>query len=211
MRKHIILLFFFMAGLIVSGINPRNIFHWIGEALPAIIGAVILIRTYNKFSFSMFTYIFILFSCYLLFLGAHYTFSRVPYFDWPGSLFGYNRNNFDKFGHFFQGVIPVLISRELFIRKEIVKGKGFVSFLAFCVAMTTAAVYELIEYIACSIADKNPVTFLGTQGYIWDSQSDMLFALIGALFAIWILKYPHDRSMSRVKISPYRQDGQKQC
>lgn len=210
MRKYLILLLFFTSGLILSGINPRNTFHWIGETLPAIIGAVILVRTHKKFCFSMFTYIFILFSCYLLFLGAHYTFSRVPYFEWPGSMFGYHRNNFDKFGHFFQGVIPVLISRELFIRKGIVQGKSFVSFLSVCVAMTTAAVYELIEYIACSIADKNPTTFLGTQGYIWDSQSDMLFALIGALFTIWILKYPHDRSIAKVKSLSCPQGGQKQ-
>ncbi len=196
-NKYTTLVILFFTGLIISGINPRNPSHWVGETLPAIVGFVILASTFRKFRFSLFTYIAILFASYLLFVGGHYTFSRVPFFNWIAEITSSGRNDFDKFGHFIQGVVPVLISRELFIRRKLVKGKSLISFIAFCIAMATTSVYELIEYVACILGNKNPVTFLGTQGSFWDSQTDMLFAAAGALFIIFFLSKLHNKAMER--------------
>jgi putative membrane protein len=131
-----------------------------------------------------------------MFVGAHYTFSKVPLFDWIKDWLGQDRNNYDKFGHVFQGIVPVLIAREIFIRKKIITGEGWVNFLSFNVCATTALVYELIEFIACYTSGKNPDTFLGTQGYNWDSQTDMLAAVIGGLITIMFRKV-HRRMMEK--------------
>ena len=180
-----------------SGINPRNYGHWLGEVSPALAGLAILIFTFNKFRFTFFTYSFILLSCYFLFIGAHYTFSRVPLFDWIKEYFGSSRNNFDKLGHVLQGIVPVIISRELFIRKKYVKGENLISFISFCICMATAAVYELIEYIAFLIAGNNASAFLGTQGDIWDSQTDMLAAAIGGLLTLLFLQKMHNKMIEK--------------
>lgn len=197
MKKYYILLVLFFLGLIVSGIHPRNYGHWIGESAAPIVGLIILVATFKKFRYTMFTYSVILISCYLMFVGAHYTFSRVPLFDWIRDYFGQDRNNFDKLGHFVQGIIPVLVARELFLRKKIVVGYKWISFISFCICMATTSVYELIEYLACILANRNPNTFLGTQGDIWDSQSDMLAAALGGLFLLFFLRKMHDRIIAR--------------
>lgn len=127
-----------------------------------------------------------------MFVGAHYTFARMPLFDWIRDYFGQDRNNFDKVGHFVQGILPVLIAREVFIRQRIIRGYKSISMISLCICMAITSGYELIEFIAASIADKTPVNFLGTQGYVWDSQADMLFALFGGLFMLLILRKTHD-------------------
>jgi putative membrane protein len=197
MKKYYFLILIFFLGLIWSAVNPRRYDHWIGESSAPIIGAIILVLSFKQFRFTYFTYSVILFSCLLMFVGAHYTFSRVPLFDWIKEVLGQNRNNFDKFGHFFQGVVPILVARELFIRKKIVKGRNWISFLSFCICMATTSVYEIIEYLACSISGKNPASFLGTQGNAWDSQSDMLAAALGGLFAIFFVLKLHDRLIEK--------------
>jgi putative membrane protein len=197
MKKYYFLLLLFFLCLIWSGINPRNYGHWIGEIAAPVVGLIILIATFKRFQYTIITYSVILISCYFMFIGAHYTFSRVPLFDLIRNFLGQDRNNYDKFGHFFQGIIPVLMTRELFIRKKIVTGYKWISFISFCICMATTSVYELIEYIVCSIAGGNPATFLGTQGDIWDSQSDMLAAALGGLFMLFFLRKVHDRIIEK--------------
>lgn len=197
MKKYWILLAVFFAGLVISGISPRNYGHWIGEVSPTIVGLAILYFTFPKFRFTVFTYLAILFSCYLMFIGAHYTFSKVPVFEWIQNYYGHSRNNFDKFGHFIQGIVPALISREVFIRRKYVTGPKLINFLSFCVVMATTSVYELIEYIAFQIAGKDPSAFLGTQGDIWDSQTDMLAAALGGLFTLAFLRKIHNRFIKK--------------
>jgi len=197
MKKYRILLVLFFAGLIISAIQPRNYGHWIGEVLPALVGLAIFYFTFPRFRFTVFTYSAILFSCYLMFIGAHYTFSRVPVFEWIQHHFGHSRNNFDKFGHFIQGIVPVLISREIFIRRKYITGPKLINFIAFCIVMATTSVYELIEYIAFQIAGKDPSAFLGTQGDIWDSQTDMLAAALGGLFTLAFLRKMHNHFIEK--------------
>jgi putative membrane protein len=180
-----------------SGFQPFDYLIWIGEAAPVILGIFVVVFTFNLFRFSLFTYYAILISCCVMLIGAHFTFTREPLFNWIRDFFGQSRNNYDKVGHFMQGVIPVLISREIFIRKNILKGYKWVSFISFCICLSTTVTYELVEFIACKIAGKTPDTFLGAQGDIWDSQWDMLFATIGGLMTIFFFNKIHDRIIEK--------------
>ncbi len=196
MVRYLVLIMFFTTGLVWSGIAPFNRWHWIGELLPNIVGLLLLWATFKKFRFSYFTYVVITIAFGLMFIGAKYTFSRVPCFFEMTHWMGFERNNFDKVGHFIQGLVPVLISRELFIRKKLV-AKNWVEFLAFNVCMTTAAIYELIEYLVCVVAGKNIESFTGTQGFVWDAQNDMFAAMLGGLFAIFMIRNSHNKMMQK--------------
>lgn len=198
MKKHNLLIILFLLGLSGSAISPHDYFTWLLEVLPAIIGFVILIGTFKKFQFSYITYVMILLHCYVLFIGGHYTYAEVPLFDWIRDVFHQSRNNYDKVGHFTQGFVPAIITRELFIRKEIVKRGRWLSFLIVCVCLSISAGYEFIEWFVAISTGQNSDAFLGTQGYMWDTQSDMLYAFIGALCAITFFAKIQNRAMKNV-------------
>lgn len=180
--KLYILLFFI--GLIISGITPKEYFTWFLEVLPAIIGFLILLFTYKKFQFTNFTYFFILLHCYILFVGGHYTYAEVPLFDWIKEVFHQSRNNYDKVGHFAQGFVPAMIVKELFIRKKVIANKSYFNFIIVSICLAISAAYEWIEWWVSLSTGEGGDAFLGTQGYIWDTQSDMLMATIGAITMI---------------------------
>ena len=181
MKTKQLLIVLFFVGLILSGIQPKEYFTWFLEVSPAIIGFLILLFTYKKFQFTNFTYFFILIHCYILFLGGHYTYAEVPLFDWIKENFEQSRNNYDKIGHFAQGFVPAMIIRELFIRKNVVANKSFFNFIIVSICLAINAAYEWIEWGVSLATAEGGDSFLGTQGDIWDTQSDMLFATIGAI------------------------------
>lgn len=158
------------------------------------IGGVILLATYNSFRLTPLLYIFILLHCIVLMIGGHYTYAEVPLFD---NLFGFERNNYDKVGHFFQGLVPALISRELLIRKNAVNGRRWLNLFVISISLAFSAFYELIEWWVALASGEDAEAFLGTQGYIWDTQSDMALALLGAIFALLLLAKLHDRQLKR--------------
>ena len=178
-----------------SAIAPKDYFTWLLEVAPALIGAIILGCTYNTFRLTALVYFLILLHCIILFVGGHYTYAEVPYVNWLGDIFGSHRNNYDKIGHFFQGLVPAMITREIVIRKKIIKKGAWTVFfiVSFCLAFS--ALYEIIEWLVALISDKAAEAFLGTQGYVWDTQSDMAIALLGAISALLILPTLHDKQM----------------
>jgi len=181
MKKYLILIILFFAGLIISAINPHDYFTWILEVFPAIIGFIILVITFKRFRFTYFTYVMILIHCYILFIGGHYTYALVPLGDWVRDTFHQARNNYDKLGHFFQGFVPAMIVREVFIKADIIKKKSWMPFLIICMCGTISLLYELLEWLVSVTSGSSGDSFLGTQGDVWDTQSDMLFALICAI------------------------------
>ncbi len=193
--KQLLLLLFFV-GLLVSGIQPKEYFTWFLEVLPAIIGLIVLVLTYKKFQFTNFTYIFILIHCYILFLGGHYTYAEVPFFDWIKDTFEWSRNNYDKVGHFAQGFVPAIIIRELFIRKNVISNKSFFNFIIVSICLAISAAYEWIEWWVSLSTGEGGDAFLGTQGDIWDTQSDMLLATIGAICMLVFLSKRHDKAIT---------------
>lgn len=185
----------FTAVLLWSGIHPKDYFTWFLEVVPALIGIVVLAFTYRSFPLTPLVYVLILFHCLILMVGGHYTYAEVPLFDWFKEWFGFERNNYDKVGHFVQGFVPAMIAREILIRKAIINGRGWMSFfiVSFCLAFS--ALYELIEWAVAEFSGTSAEAFLGTQGYVWDTQSDMALALLGAVVALVVLGRWHDRQL----------------
>jgi putative membrane protein len=176
-----------------SVINPKDHFTWFLEAFPAILGATLLLFTYQSFKLTPILYFFILLHCIVLMIGAHYTYAEVPYFD---GLFGSERNNYDKVGHFFQCFVPALLAREILIRKAIVNGKVWLNIIIVSICLAFSAFYELIEWWVALATGEDAEAFLGTQGYIWDTQSDMGFALLGAITSLLVLAKIHNNQLS---------------
>lgn len=199
MKKYYILIALFLIGLIVSAINPHDYFTWFLEVFPAILGLGILAFTFNQFRFSDLTYWMILFHCYVLFVGGHYTYAEVPLFDWIKETFNQSRNNYDKVGHFTQGFVPAMIIRELFTRKAIVKRGGWLSFLTVCTCVSISAFYEFLEWFVAIASGQSAEAFLGTQGYVWDTQSDMLYALMGATCVVLFVANIQDKQIAKLE------------
>jgi putative membrane protein len=198
MIKYSLLIILFFLGLIVSAIKPHDYFTWFLEVVPGIIGFLILIFSYQRFRFTYLTYIFILIHCYILFVGGHYTYAEVPLFDWIKELFHQSRNNYDKVGHFMQGFVPAMIVRELFIRLQVVKRGMWLPFLTVCVCVAISAFYELFEWFVAVVSGQSAEAFLGTQGYVWDTQSDMLFATIGAICMVLFVGKIQDKQIRKI-------------
>ncbi|MDO6442039.1 MULTISPECIES: DUF2238 domain-containing protein [unclassified Marinobacter] len=169
------------------------------EVFPAVAGAILLALTYRSFRLTSLLYILILAHCIVLMIGGHYTYAEVPFFD---GLFGAERNNYDKLGHLFQGFVPAMIAREVLIRKHVVNGRWWLSLFVICVALAFSAFYELIEWWVALLSGEGAHAFLGTQGYIWDTQSDMACALIGAISALIILSRYHDKQIEALDTLP---------
>jgi putative membrane protein len=195
MRFYYIILTIFFCVLIWSGIAPHDYFTWILEVFPAIIGLIILTLTFKKFQFTKLTYTLILIHCLILFIGGHYTYAEVPFFDHIKELFHQSRNNYDKVGHFAQGFIPAAIVREIFIRKNVVI-KSWLNFLTIATCITISSLYEFLEWFVAIASGQSAESFLGTQGYVWDTQSDMLYATIGAITFLILLSKTHSQQIN---------------
>ena len=185
----------YFAVLIWSAIAPKDYPTWWLEVLPALIGLAVMALTYKRFPLTPLLYGLILIHCIILMVGGHYTYAEVPLFDWIRDALGQSRNNYDKVGHLAQGFIPVMIARELLIRKNVVNGEGWMHFFCVCFVLAFSALYELIEWLVAAIYGGSAEAFLGTQGYVWDTQSDMLWALIGGISALILLKNWHNRQL----------------
>lgn len=186
----------FLAVLTWSAIEPADRLTWWMEVIPAILGLGVLLVTRQRFPLTGLVYFLILIHAVILMVGGHYTYAEVPIGDWLRDLTGGERNNYDKLGHLAQGFVPVMIAREIMIRNRIVAVRGWLTFLLLCIVLALSAFYELIEWWAALLSAEAADAFLGTQGYVWDTQSDMLWALSGAVLALLTLSGWQDRQIS---------------
>lgn len=192
------LLLIYFAVFIWSAINPKDYFTWVLEVLPSIIALIILVFTYKRFKFTPLIYILILIHSIILMIGGHYTYAEVPLFDIIKDLFNQDRNNFDKIGHLAQGFVPSLIAREIIIRNNVIQIEAWRNFFIVCFALALSAFYELIEWGVALLANDSADDFLGTQGYIWDTQSDMAWALCGSIIALNFLRKYHNKQLNNI-------------
>ena len=188
-------LILFFAVLVWSGIGPKDRVTWWLEVAPAIAAILILFATRKRFPLTPLAYILILIHSIILMVGGHFTYSEVPYFDWLWDLLGQTRNNYDKIGHFAQGFIPAIIAREVLIRNNVVNSKAWLAFIVVSICLAISAFYELIEWWVALLSGESADAFLGTQGYVWDTQSDMAWAMFGAILALAALGRMHDRQL----------------
>jgi putative membrane protein len=185
----------FVAVLAWSAIGPKDVVIWCLEVAPAVIGGIVLWVTRERFPLTTLVYVLILIHCIVLMVGGHYTYAEVPLGEWVRDLVDGSRNNYDKLGHFVQGFIPAMITRELMVRLRVFNSTRWRNFFIVCFCLAFSAFYELIEWWVALLSDEAADAFLGTQGYVWDTQSDMGWALFGAVLALMFLGRLHDRQM----------------
>ena len=181
-----------------SAWKPHDYPTWWLEVLPALVALVVLVATRKRFPLTPLAYWLILFHAVVLMVGGHYTYAEVPVGDWLREWSGGDRNNYDKLGHFVQGFVPAIIARELLIRFRVVARRGWLSFIVVCICLAISAFYELVEWWVALLSSEAAESFLGTQGYVWDTQSDMFLALVGASVAVLLLSRLHDRQLQDV-------------
>jgi putative membrane protein len=184
--------------VIWSWIGPHDRFTWWLESAPAVVGVPLIVALQRKFSLSSLLLVLIWLHCVLLVVGGHYTYAQVPLGEWAKSWFGWTRNNYDKLGHFTQGFVPAILTREILFRTSPLKGSKWLGFLVVCVCLAFSAFYELVEWFTAVTSGEAANDFLGTQGDPWDTQTDMLWALIGAIVAVTLFSRLHDRSLGRL-------------
>jgi putative membrane protein len=185
----------YFTGLVWSAVDPHDYFTWFLEAVPALIGLAALVATRKRFPLTSLAYTLILLHCLILFLGAHYTYAEVDAFKFVRDFFGWQRNNYDKLGHFAQGFVPAIIAREILIRNSAVDGRGWLNLIVVSICLAFSALYELFEWGVAVATGDSAESFLGTQGYMWDTQSDMAMALAGAALAIIVFSKLHDKQL----------------
>jgi putative membrane protein len=181
-----------------SAWQPYDRLTWWLEVFPALAALVVLFATYRRFEFTTLTYTLIALHMCVLFVGGHYTYARVPLFDWLRPIFGWHRNHYDRLGHIMQGFVPAIVTREVFIRLQVLKQTRWQPFLIVCVCLAISAFYELIEWWTALASGDAAISFLGTQGDPWDTQKDMFCALLSAIAAIVLLSRVQDRAISRL-------------
>jgi len=185
----------FLAVFAWSAVAPHDYPTWALEVFPAVAALAILAATRNRFPLTPLAYWLILAHAIILMVGGHYTYAEVPVGHWVAEWTGGTRNNYDKFGHLAQGFVPAIVAREVLLRLDIVTRRGWLGLLVVALCLAISAIYELVEWWVALLSGTAAEAFLGTQGYVWDTQSDMFYALAGAVAALALLSRLHDRQL----------------
>lgn len=188
-----------LIALAISGIAPYDHATWLLEVAPVLIAIPVLLLTYRRFPLTPLLYGLIALHALVLIYGGAYTYARVPLGFWLQDVFELGRNPYDKIGHFMQGFVPAMVAREILLRGWYVTGRRMAAFLCLCVALAISAVYEMVEWGVALAIGQGAYEFLGTQGDVWDTQSDMFWAMIGAVAALVLLARWQDHQMSRLR------------
>ncbi len=184
--------------LVWSGIAPYDRTTWWLEVMPVLIALPILFLTRRRYPLTPLLYVLLFLHGLVLIVGGAYTYARVPLGFELAEWLDLSRNPYDRIGHFFQGLVPALLAREILLRGDYVRGRGMLAFIVVCVVLAVSASYELIEWGAALALGQGADEFLGTQGDPWDTQSDMFCALLGALSTLIFFSHGHDRALRRL-------------
>ena len=187
-----------LALLVLSGWRPYDRATWAMEVAPVAIALPLLFATHRRFPLTTLLYACIFVHALVLMLGGAYTYARVPLGFQIAEALDLHRNPYDKIGHFFQGFVPALVAREILIRGNFVRGRRMLAFIVVCIVLAISATYEFIEWGAALALGQGADEFLGTQGDPWDTQSDMFFALLGAVAALVLFSRVHDRQIRQL-------------
>jgi putative membrane protein len=196
-KSHIFLLVSLATVFIWSLVECFDFFTWVLEALPVIIGGGVVIAVYKKFKLTNLVYVLIWMHAIILLIGAHYTYARMPLFNWLAEVLELGRNHYDRFGHIFQGFVPAIIARELLLRTSPLKPSKWLFFIVVSICLGISAAYEVVEWLVAAGTGSAAVAFLATQGDEWDTQKDMALCLVGAVAALLTLGRVHDRGLKK--------------
>jgi putative membrane protein len=197
----------FFGVLLWSAIEPKDRITWWLEVAPALIALVVMVLTWHRFRLTRLLYGLILLHSIVLMIGGHYTYAEVPLGDWLQPLLGSERNNYDKLGHFMQGLVPAMVAREILLRNQVLAAPGWLNAIVVSICLAISALYELIEWLVALISGASSEAFLGTQGYIWDTQTDIAMALLGAVSGLLLLSAKQDRQIAALNAREHAEDG----
>lgn len=191
-----VMLIIFVATFFTS---PEGKLNWLLEVGPGLVGMIALAITWKRFPMTPLIYVMVFIHICILVYGGYYTYAKAPLGEWAKVTFDMSRNNYDKIGHFAFGFFPVIILREVLLRRTKLERGGWFTFILINVILGFAALYELFEWAAALVMDPaGGDAFLGTQGYVWDAQSDMLYAGIGAILGLLVFSKLHDRALAKL-------------
>lgn len=194
-----ILVLLVLAGIVWSWIGATDRLTWWLEALPVVIGLSLLLLTAKTFPLTPLLYRIIALHMLFLLVGAHYTYALTPPGLWLQELLGLARNPYDRIGHVLQGITPALLTVEILARRGVVASHRWQVFFALSVALAFSALYELLEWGSAMAFGAAAEHFLAMQGDIWDTQWDMLMALLGAGAALALFSGRQRRQIETVQ------------
>lgn len=187
-----------LVALVASGIAPHDRLTWALEVSWVAVALPLLIVTRRHFPLTPLLYRLLFLHALILILGGYYTYARVPLGFWAADLFGFTRNHYDRLGHVAQGFIPAILAREILVRRSPLAGSRWLPILVVCICLAFSAFFELIEWSSALVLGADAAAYLATQGDPWDTQADMLCALLGAIAALALLSRLHDRQFRRL-------------
>jgi len=190
------LLVIFTAVFVWSLVRPHDLFTWFLEVFPAIIGIALVLATHRRFPLTPLLLTLLTLHAIILMVGGHYTYAEVPLGFWMARAFHLARNDYDRIGHFAQGFVPAIVAREILIRRNVVRGRGWLFTIVVSICLAISAAYELLEWRVAVATGGRADAFLGTQGDVWDTQEDMATAFVGAVSAMLLLPRWHDRQIA---------------
>ncbi|QFZ17642.1 DUF2238 domain-containing protein [Saccharothrix syringae] len=181
----------------VSAVHPRSWGTWLLEVAPILLALPLLVWTRRRFPLTPLAYWLVFGHALVLALGAHYTYAEVPLGELPWS----ERNNYDRFAHFVQGFAPAVLVREVLLRRTPLRPGGWLFALVSATCLAVSACYEFVEWAGALIGGEAAADFLGTQGDVWDTQWDMLLALVGSVVSQGVLSRVHDRQLAPLSVA----------
>ncbi len=176
-----------------SAIGSYGLGNWLLEVFPAILGAIYLALTWRRFRFTDFVLTLIAIHMMILMVGGHYSYARVPLFNWVRDSWHLSRNYYDRVGHFAQGFVPAMIAREVLLRRSPLKRGSLLFFICLCICMAISAWYELLEFAVAKFSGTGADDFLGSQGDVWDTQWDMTWCFIGSTISLTFMSRWQDK------------------
>lgn len=201
-RRHWWLMAALVVALAVSAIRPHDLATWWLEVLPVFIALALLFVSRQRFPLTPLLLTLVFVHALVLIVGGHYTYARVPAGFWVQDLLGFERNHYDRLGHFLQGFEPAILAREILLRRRVLRRGGWLVLFVISITLAFSAVYELIEWLVALLSEEAAESFLGTQGDVWDTQWDMFMCLVGAASALLLLARGHDRQLARRGLLP---------
>ena len=204
-ERHILLIAVTI-GLVVSGISPKDRITWLLEALPVLTGIPIVVFTHARISLTPLVYRLLAGHAVILLIGAHYTYADVPLGRWVQDTFGFERNHYDRLGHFAQGFVPAMVIREVLLRIWPLPPSYWLFLLVCAICLALSALYELFEWCTALMLGQSATAFLATQGDEWDTQWDMFMALVGSIVAQLSLSKLQYRQLTSLRLRPPQGD-----
>jgi putative membrane protein len=200
-RRFTLFVLVFIVMISFSAYKPYNRILWFAHSIWVIIGLSVLIITRSAFVCTPLAYAQMWVYGMAMIIGAHFTYEHEPVFQWLRETFDLSRNHYDRVTHLIQGVTLAIVTREILLRRNVVSGRIWLTFITIAICLAIAAFYELLEWWFALFSGKRPEISLGMQGDFWDTQWDMLLSFVGASAAM-TLGGIHDRQIEMIQSTP---------